>query len=144
MGWLCQSIVVKLDALMCLCKLLFYFDWSALETYCLAQCVCNTLMFPTWPPEQHTVAWGTCLFRASNTLVENFNIRNQTPLTTLYLCGVISSAWTFSCLTMACWIAQHCMLEPTAAVVFLCGALKSNNDYRLRGRMENLAHANHL
>lgn len=89
MGWLCQSTV--LNAFARLCKLSFSsigVSWK----YTALCSVPNTLMFPTWPPRRHRVARGTWLFRAANTLAENLNVRNQSPLTTLW---VVSSAWMF-------------------------------------------------
>lgn len=67
------------------------------------------------------------------------NTGNQAPLTTVGL---------FLHLNIQLFNAAeknlHCMSAPAAALVFLCRVLKSNNDYRLRGRTENLAHSYHL
>lgn len=147
MGWSCQSIVVKLDTVVCLCKRLFFNGiWLERLGNILPCAVClqHVKMFPTWPPQQHRVAWGTCLFLAANTLVKNVNIGNQTPLTTLELCGVIPSACTFICSTLVVKSTALFVGPNSRSCFFLCGALKTNNDYRLRGRMENLAQANHL
>lgn len=140
-GRLVLSISVKRQELVCSHSLTF----TLIQAFQLDGAMCsapNTLMFPTWPPQrqrQQQVAPGVRLFLAENTLVEKCKDGGEQDT-------INSSAWGFffSDHSNTLMHLSGSVLRGRCAVAHIRGALKCNNDYRLQGRTENLAHANHL
>lgn len=129
-GWLVLSISVKREELVYSHSLTFTLIQASQRDGAMCSAP-NTLMFPTWPPQrqrQQQVAPGVRLFLAENTLVEK--------------CKDGSSAWGFFSQTTP--TLSGSVLRGRRTVAYIHGAMKCNNDYRLQGRTENLAHANHL
>lgn len=91
-------------------------------------CWCVQCWYSLW------AAPDTCLF-PPNRLAEDVNTMNQIPLTNRRAC--------FSRWNVGESSAPRVAPEQTQ-LFFLSAALKSISDYRLRGGMENLAHANYL